>query len=77
MKANGQGVDFNRADLSYADFSHADVSHAIFNNAILVGANLHRTNDLHAVWSGADLSGLRKTDPQLVKAEDWKPPADI
>ncbi|MCK6592436.1 MAG: pentapeptide repeat-containing protein, partial [Polyangiaceae bacterium] len=62
------------AKLNFADFSHADVSTADFSGADLSRANLHNVRDQGALWGGASLLSVKRTDVDRLEAEAWQPP---
>ncbi|HMY17213.1 MAG TPA: pentapeptide repeat-containing protein, partial [Polyangium sp.] len=74
MTAKAKNAGFGGARLEWADFSHADVREADFSNADLSRANFHNTRDAGALFVGANLFGLRKTDVDRLEAESYRPP---
>jgi uncharacterized protein YjbI with pentapeptide repeats len=75
MGATAKGAIFAGAHLEWADFSHADIREADFSHANLTRANLHAVRDSSALFIGANLLGVRKTDVERLEAESYRPPA--
>ena len=62
---------------AFGDLSRADLSAASFQGANLRQARLHRVQDDHTNWRGADRKLVDGTDNDLALAEDYTPPAPL
>jgi uncharacterized protein YjbI with pentapeptide repeats len=73
-EVKAEGATFVGANLAYADFSNSDVRRADFGDANLSDALLHNVKDDGASFVGATMSAVRRTDPDRLEAESFRPP---
>jgi len=67
-------ASFIRANLAYADLSYARMTTADFSQADLTGARIHCMEDSKVNYKDAVRQRMRRTDPDLARAEVWQPP---
>ena len=71
-----QAVRFDASKFHYSDLSNARLHKASFQSADMTHCNLHAVTEDGVIWSGARLTGVRRTDKAREEAEKFVPPPE-